>query len=138
MHFGSYIPPQPGRFKVVVWASDTADPFHANDTARWNFKVLPPSEIGSESEHGEVMEVALRPQPASGTATILYHLVHPDVGTITLHDAPGSVVLQAYAGRLEREGELAIDLGRLPSGTYLLRLRTVSGELVTRRISILR
>jgi hypothetical protein len=138
VRFGAFIPQSPGRYYVMVGSSDSDDPQHGNDTARWSFTVTMTSTVDGETEAGSSMMLSLRPQPARGAAVARYHLEHPTTGTITLYDVSGRMVEGVYAGILAREGEVAMNVDGIASGMYVLSLTTASGRRITQRVMIVR
>jgi hypothetical protein len=138
VRFGAFIPQAPGRYWVVTWSDDPDDPRRLNDTTQWSFTVTMTSGVEGEAEAESSMMLSLRPQPARGAAVAYYHLEHPATGTIMLYDGSGRLVEEVYAGILAREGEVAINVGGIPSGMYVLSLKTASGRGTTHRVMIVR
>lgn len=84
--------------------------------------------LGSDSSHtavpsGEEEEPAVHPNPTDGALNISL----PDIERVEVHDSTGRLLLHSDASH-------TLDLRDLESGTYLLRITTRQGNVVSRKI----
>lgn len=87
-----------------------------------------------------VKEVELRgtyPNPARSRATIRYALPETRDVTLRLYDMLGRQVRSIVSARQVGRHEASLDVGRLPSGTYFLRLKA-GDQIRTQKLTIVR
>ena len=76
------------------------------------------------------VELALRPNPTAGEASLRVSLFEAGEVTVQLFDVTGRPIATLFTGRLPiGETYLSLDVSTLPVGTYLLRVMGGQGEL---------
>ena len=76
------------------------------------------------------VELALRPNPTAGEASLRVRLYEAGEVTVQLFDVAGRPIMTLYTGQLPvGESYLSVDTSTLPLGTYLLRVMGSQGEL---------
>ena len=116
------------------------------DAERLTYRLAQVDTDGVETPSGEVTvrwgveQAELRPpfpNPARTRATVRYAAPEGAEVTLRLYDVLGRVVQavarRAEAGRVEEH----LDVSRLPSGVYFLRMQA-GREVVTRRMTVVR
>ena len=82
------------------------------------------SEVGVQELHGEPLRVAIVPNPAHGSVTIVSEGLAAANGTIVITDAAGRRVLSEP---LKSDGQ-QVDIAALPAGVYFVTLTTPQGS----------
>jgi hypothetical protein len=77
------------------------------------------------------------PNPARSRTTVRYAAPEGAEVTLRLYDVLGRVVQTMARGAEAGRAEKPLDVSRLPSGTYFLRMQTGS-EVITRRLTVVR
>ena len=82
------------------------------------------------------------PNPARSTATVRFAVLERQAVRITLYDLLGrrvqTVVDTVVDTEVEGRTEQVLDVSRLTSGTYFLRMQTEAGPVDTQRITVVR
>ncbi len=120
-----------GDFVLVGNASDTFDLFGTTFESAGNRDAyvvhITPTQIGIE-EGWQTNELQVYPNPTSG----FVHLSHPEaLHSISVVDRFGRVVTQV------NQPVSSLDLKHLEAGTYMIRVSTRSGEILTKRIVLI-
>ena len=130
--------PQSYRFE------DTQLPYAA-DSLRYRLRQIDTDGTESFSEPvtvaRQVTEAELLPtypNPARSQATVRYAVPNPQDVRIVLYDMLGRRVRTVVDTQATGRTEQPIDVSRLASGTYFLRMRTNGGIVDTQRVTIIR
>ena len=78
------------------------------------------------------------PNPARSTATVRFAVLERQAVRITLYDLLGRRVQTVVDTEVEGRTEQVLDVSRLASGTYFLRMQTEAGPVDTQRITVVR
>jgi hypothetical protein len=87
---------------------------------------------------GAVTSASLFPNPAQGSTTLQFRLTQPRYVTITLNDLSGRYLRTLESGQELNMGDypVALKLGEVQSGTYLVVVRTDRGEQAVQRLIV--
>jgi hypothetical protein len=87
---------------------------------------------------GAISSTSVYPNPASGPVTFRYLLTQPRRVAITLHNLSGGYIRELAGYQEESAGEHAMtfDPQNLSSGTYMIAVRTSSGEQAVQRVIV--
>jgi hypothetical protein len=107
-------------------------------TDHWNqidtiITVLPAPNIVTPSSSGNLLQVY--PNPAANVLFI-NDGIPTDVGTYTVTDAAGRVVLRGR--QIPLDGRQSIDISDIAAGAYVISIQPRMGQAITRRIAIQR
>jgi hypothetical protein len=138
VHFGRFIPLNRGGYYVTFWSDDPDDPQPANDSLLLSFVVAGTSGVADEGENRGVKMLSVHPTVANDVVDVRYRLGFPTVGSIIMYDDRGTPLHEVYEGSLVQEGTIPVDVRGLPSGAYMLLLKTTSGTIMVRRVMIVR
>lgn len=76
-----------------------------------------------------------RPNPAGRTSNICFQLREPGEVRVSLYDLSGRRIAELLSGKLQRgEHQIAVKTGELPSGVYLYRIISGSGNATGRMV----
>ncbi len=118
-----------------------ADAWTVSDVQPWPSEAAP-EPLVARSVAGLPAEAVLEPaypNPFAGATTLGFALPEATEVTLEVLDVRGRrVALLAEGAREAGRHTAALDASGLPSGTYLVRLRTEQGHAATQRITLLR
>jgi hypothetical protein len=85
-------------------------------------------ENGARAAGGRTINLSIRPNPASGEATVAYNLPAPGRFAAKLYDVAGRPVWSCRSAAMNQSGDLRLDLRGLPSGVYIFELDSGSAK----------
>jgi len=126
--FQEPLPGMPDEARVTVWARD-----HQLDT---QLVTVGNMGIGSEST-GTAAALAMNsPNPVQGTASIQWSLPQSESGEIAIIDIAGRTVERSVLQGTS--GVYSWQASENPAGIYFIRMTTLSGDVLERRIVVVR
>jgi hypothetical protein len=100
--------------------------------------------VGNQSTSNPVMEetsgaayMSVSPNPSKGSASVVFGVPGDEAAKIRIYDLNGRIIQTVYEGEVSaQQNSLELDLNRLPSGVYLVRLESPSFE-VSKRVMLI-
>ncbi len=127
--------------KTIVLGGDTLTSAGSTDIFVWKFPRVPAvSALPMEEYDGMGVDLgarilALHPNPARDRASVEVEMPAPGVATLVVTDLLGRTIATPFNGRLMGgRTVLAIDIGGMSAGSYLVRLLTESGTRSARLV----
>ena len=131
--FASTLPLSPGATIPVIWTSGTSTPFYSVKSALVN--VAGGITTGTQLKNNSENKVRIYPNPSNDKVFIIMDESFQQ-SAISVLDITGQVVIRQ--NNLSKGcNNFTVDVSGLGSGIYFVQLRSVVGELITRKISVI-